>query len=66
VPSRFGAESFDVGMDNGSPVSENYQPPFAYTGIIKKVEIKIQPSALKASDKRKIRDEQVAAAMVIE
>ncbi len=28
--SRFGAESFDVGMDNGSPVSEAYEPPFAY------------------------------------
>jgi arylsulfatase len=66
VPSRFGAESFDVGMDNGSPVSENYQPPFAYAGTIKKVEIKIQPPALKASDKRKIREEQVSAAIVIE
>jgi hypothetical protein len=65
-PSRFGAESFDVGMDNGSPVSENYQAPFAYAGTIKKVEIHIQPSALKASDKRKIRDGELGAARVIE
>jgi hypothetical protein len=53
-------------MDNGSPVSENYQAPFAYAGTIKRVEINIQPSALKASDKRKIRDTELAAAMVIE
>jgi hypothetical protein len=65
-PSRFGAESFDVGMDNGSPVSENYRSPFAYSGTIKKVEISIQPSALKASDKRKMREAELAAAMVIE
>src|SRR6266403_2707164 len=55
-PSRFGAESFDVGMDNGSPVSENYQPPFAYAGTIKTVKINIQPSALSASDRQKVRD----------
>jgi arylsulfatase A-like enzyme len=65
-PSRFGAESFDIGMDNGSPVSENYKPPFAFDGTIKKVEINIRPPNLKASDKRKIRDEQIAAAIVIE
>jgi arylsulfatase len=38
-PSRFGSESLDVGMDSGSPVSEDYPPPFAYTGTINKVEI---------------------------
>jgi arylsulfatase len=65
-PSRFGAESFDVGMDNGSPVSENYRAPFAYAGTIKKVEINLRPSALKASDKRKIRNGELAAAMAIE
>jgi hypothetical protein len=65
-PSRFGAESFDVGMDNGSPVSENYKTPFAYAGTIKKVEISIGPSTLKASDKRKIRDAELAAVMAIE
>jgi arylsulfatase len=65
-PSRFGAESFDVGMDNGSPVSENYRSPFVYAGTIKNVEINLRPSALKASDKRKVRDAEIAAAMVIE
>jgi arylsulfatase len=66
VPSRFGAEPFDVGMDNGSPVSENYQPPFAYAGTIKKVEIHVAPSALSASDKEKVRIAERKAAMTIE
>jgi arylsulfatase len=65
-PSRFGAESFDVGMDNGSPVSETYQPPFAYGGIIKKVTINIQPSTLTASEQQVVRDAERAAALSIE
>ena len=63
---RFGVENFDVGMDNGSPVSEDYEPPFAYTGTIKKVEINIQPSSLSASDQHKIEDAERAAASAIE
>jgi arylsulfatase len=65
-PSRFGAESFDVGMDNGSPVSESYQPPFAYTGTIKKVQVHITPSGLSASDQEKVRDAERTAAMAFE
>jgi arylsulfatase A-like enzyme len=65
-PSRFGAESLDVGMDNGSPVSEAYEPPFAYAGTIKKVEIRIQPPTLSANDQQAVRDMQRAAALTIE
>jgi arylsulfatase len=65
-PSRFGAESFDVGMDNGSPVSEEYRPPFAYGGTINKVEINIQPSTLSAHDQQRIQDEERATALTIE
>jgi arylsulfatase len=65
-PSRFGAESFDVGMDNGSPVSDAYEAPFAYAGTIKKVTIKIEPSNLSASDQQTVRDEERAAALSIE
>jgi arylsulfatase len=64
--SRFGAESFDVGMDSGSPVSEAYESPFAYPGTIKKVTINIQPSALSASDQQAVRDAAGAAMMTIE
>jgi arylsulfatase len=65
-PSRFGAETFDVGMDNGSPVSESYQAPFAYGGTIKKVEITITPSPLNAGDIQKIRNAERSAVMAIE
>jgi hypothetical protein len=64
-PSRFGPESFDVGMDNGSPVSEAYEGPFAYGGTIKKVEIHIAP-ALSASDQRQVRFGELKAVMGIE
>jgi arylsulfatase A-like enzyme len=66
VPGRFGNETFDVGMDNGSPVSEAYEPPFAYAGTIKKVTITLQPSALGASDQKKVRDMERGAALAIE
>ena len=66
VPARFGPESFDVGMDNGSPVSEDYEPPFAYAGTIKKIEINIKPSSLSASDREKIRNDERAAAIGME
>jgi arylsulfatase len=65
-PSRFGPENFDVGMDNGSPVSEDYRPPFAYAGTIKRVEIHIAPSALSASDQKQVRIAERKAAMAIE
>jgi hypothetical protein len=66
VPSRFGPESFDIGMDNASPVSENYKPPFAYSGTIKKVDIHIAPSNLSAGDQKKVLDGARDAAMGVE
>jgi len=57
VPGRFSAdESFDVGMDYGSPVSGDYQAPFTCAGEIKKLEIKLQPTSLSSSDEQKIRE----------
>ena len=53
-------------MDNGSPVSDAYEAPFAYSGTIKKVTIKIEPSNLSASDQQTIRDGERAAALSIE
>jgi arylsulfatase len=65
-PGRFGAESFDVGMDAGSPVSEDYQVPFAYAGKLKKVEIHIAPAPRSATDQKRIRDTQRASALAME
>jgi len=66
VPSRFGNETLDVGMDNGSPVSESYKAPFAYAGTIKKVQINLQPTALSEEDRQRLRDMERQAAMTIE
>jgi arylsulfatase A-like enzyme len=38
----FGSEPFDVGRDSQSPVSPDYRPPFAYTGVIERVEVSIE------------------------
>ena len=53
-------------MDNGSSVSENYQPPFPYEGTLKKVEIHIVPPALSESDQEKVRAGESDAALAIE
>jgi arylsulfatase A-like enzyme len=42
VPGRFGIDTFGVGMDTGSPVSNAYKPPFAFTGQIVKVDIELK------------------------
>ena len=66
TPARFGGESFDVGMDNGSPVSEEYRSPFTFTGSIKKVDIHIAPSGLSESDEQKVTDTDSEMALGIE
>jgi arylsulfatase len=42
VPGRFGIDTFGVGMDTGSPVSNTYKPPFAFTGTIQEVRIELK------------------------
>ncbi len=42
VPGRFGIDTFGVGMDTGSPVSNTYKPPFAFTGTIDEVRIELK------------------------
>ena len=43
VPVRYSAdETFDIGMDTGSPVSPDYQSPNAFTGTLKKVTIDLK------------------------
>lgn len=38
----FGIDTFGVGIDTGSPVSNTYQPPFAFTGTINEVRIELK------------------------
>jgi arylsulfatase len=43
VPNRFSLdETLDVGEDTGTPVSEDYQVPFKFTGEIEKVTIELK------------------------
>jgi arylsulfatase A-like enzyme len=39
IAARFGIDTFGVGADTGSPVSNTYKPPFAFTGTVDKVVI---------------------------
>ncbi|HMK88838.1 MAG TPA: sulfatase-like hydrolase/transferase [Methylocystis sp.] len=38
-----GTETLDIGKDLGSPVSSDYESPFAFTGKVEKVEVDVQP-----------------------
>jgi arylsulfatase len=66
VVARFGNETFDVGMDEGSPVSEAYGPPFAFPGTIRKIQIQLSPSRLSARDQQQIRNASGQLAMGIQ
>jgi hypothetical protein len=60
---RFSAdETFDVGRDDGSPVSDLYASPFKFDGVINRVEIDIAPTKFGAIDLQKIKAAQKAAA----
>ncbi|MBI5757987.1 MAG: arylsulfatase [Planctomycetales bacterium] len=53
VPVRFSLdETFDIGMDTGTPVVEDYvnKMPFKFTGHLKKVVIELGKSGLAAAD----------------
>jgi hypothetical protein len=42
VPIRYSVEPFDVGLDNVSAVSEEYQSPFPFKGRIEQVKIELK------------------------
>jgi hypothetical protein len=48
---NIGNTGLRIGQDNKSPVSENYEPPFAFTGTIRRVEIR-HPEYLTQADER--------------
>jgi len=54
------------GVIRGQPVSENYRPPFAFAGTIKKVQTHNAPAAFSAGDREKVRNAERRAAMAIE
>jgi hypothetical protein len=54
VAARFGLDTFGVGLDTGSPVSNNYTAPFPFTGTIEKIEIKLGEDKLNAAEHQTI------------
>jgi arylsulfatase len=64
VPARFSAdETFDVGVDTGSPVSADYASPNPFTGTIKNVRIELRASTLSDADEKQVRVLQQKAAV---
>ncbi len=54
VPGRFGIDTFGLGSDTGSPVSNTYQPPFPFTGTVERVDIELGPRNLSTEDESKL------------
>jgi arylsulfatase len=56
ILGRYSAdETFDVGRDTGSPVSNDYQSQNPYAGTLRKVEVNLQPTDHTENDIKLIR-----------
>jgi hypothetical protein len=65
IPFRVSAdETFDVGEDTGTPVSEDYHVPFKFTGVLNKVVITFGEGALSPEDQKKFDDQQGANELI--
>jgi arylsulfatase len=53
-------ETLDCGEDTGTPVNEEYNVPFKFTGEIKEVVIDLKPEQLSAEDKAKVKEAEAA------
>jgi hypothetical protein len=59
-------ETFDVGEDTGTPVSLDYDVPFAFTGTLDKVVVRLGDTKLTAADEQRVRGLEQAAWRSIE
>jgi arylsulfatase len=69
VPTRFSLdETFDIGMDTGTPVVEDYEDkmPFKFTGALKKVVIELGKSGLEANAEKKLKEQAEKLARAVE
>lgn len=62
VAGRFGIDTFGLGSDTGSPVSNTYKPPFPFTGKIERVDIELAPRDLSGEDEAKLHEMHTAFA----
>ncbi len=67
ILGRFSAdETFDTGLDTGSPVSNLYQSPFKFTGTLNKIEVDVAPTKLPALEQKQIEKANRAVAAAAE
>ena len=61
LPFTFEAsETFDVGSDTGTGVDDgDYQPPFAFTGKLNKLTLRLGPSGLSAAEWRAVQESAI-------
>jgi len=64
IPFRMSLdETLDIGLDTGTPVSEDYEVPFDFTGGLETVTIQLADRKLTEEELRQYRQGQVQAAM---
>ncbi len=67
MPVRFSLdETFDVGEDTSTPVSEDYDVPFKFTGQIEKVVVNLGETKLGATDQQKLQGMEQKARLAVE
>lgn len=49
-------ETFDIGADTGTPVAEEYQVPFAFTGRLSRLRLTIDRPKLTPEDEQRLRE----------
>jgi arylsulfatase A-like enzyme len=58
VAGRFGIDTFGLGTDTGSPVSNTYKAPFPFTGRVRQVNFQLGPLNLSNEDETKLHEMQ--------
>jgi arylsulfatase len=65
IPFRVSAdETFDVGEDTGTPVSEDYKVPFKFTGTLSKVTVRLGEAALSPEEQKQLDNQEGANELI--
>ncbi|MCX5880354.1 MAG: arylsulfatase, partial [Deltaproteobacteria bacterium] len=67
MPMRFSLdETFDIGEDTGTPVNEDYDVPFKFTGQIDKIVVHLGELKLSIADQQKLQGMDRNARLAVE
>jgi arylsulfatase len=65
IPFRVSAdETFDIGEDTGTPVSEDYHVPFKFTGTLNKVVVNLGEAALTPQEQKELDQQEGANELI--